>query len=72
MSNLIGLRNLRNRHYRLKIELLNLAKKIDFCDKEDISFYQELCESYAYQIKRIEKTCFSEYGIQMCQQNFKL
>lgn len=63
---------LRNRHYTLKIELLNLAKKIDSCDQEDIIFYQELCEKYAYQIKRIEKTCFDDYGIQMCQQNLKL
>ncbi|MEW9701155.1 hypothetical protein [Paenibacillus sp. SI8] len=60
----------RNRHRNIKIELLNLSKRIEFSHPEDVSFYQEVCEKYAYHLKRIETDCYKKNGIQICNCGF--
>lgn len=60
----------RNRHKALKIELLKLSKRIEDADQDDILFYQEICEKYAYHLKNIEATCHSKLGVRICNCGF--
>lgn len=61
----------RFRYKSIKTELLKLSKKIsETSESEDILFYQEICEKYAYHLKKIEKSCHEEIGIHLCNCNF--
>ncbi|MBN3526530.1 hypothetical protein [Paenibacillus apiarius] len=59
------LRNWRDRHRTIKIELLHVSKRIEGADPEDRLFYQEICEKYGYHLKRIEADCYKKTGVQM-------
>lgn len=68
MDNLI---QWRTRHHSLKIESLRLSKEIlESNNPDDILFYQELCEKYAYHLKKIENECFQAVGVKMCSCGF--
>ena len=61
----------RNRHHSFKIELLKLSNKIvQSTELEDKVFYQEICEKYAYHLRKIEKECYSTLGVNICSCNF--
>ncbi|ALP36979.1 hypothetical protein ASL14_13195 [Paenibacillus sp. IHB B 3084] len=61
----------RSRHHNFKIELLKLSKKIEETENtSDILFYQEICEKYAYHLKKIESACYDKVGVTICGCNF--
>ncbi|WP_156830197.1 hypothetical protein [Paenibacillus sp. HW567] len=63
----------RIRHKSIKIELLKLSNKIcESMDPEDVIFYQEICEKYAYHLKKIEKSCYKEIGVYLCNCSFNV
>lgn len=61
----------RTRHRELKIQLLNLSKKIVSAeDLDDKLFYQEICELYAQHIRKIETDCYGLFGVSICSCGF--
>ncbi|WP_238655563.1 hypothetical protein [Paenibacillus piscarius] len=63
--------NWRVRHKAIKNELLKLSNKIAEAKyPEDVTFYQEICERYAYHLKKIENSCHEEIGVYLCNCSF--
>lgn len=61
----------RTRHHVMKIELLKLSNRIvKSTEPDDMLFYQEICEKYAHHLKRIEKECYEELGVNICACSF--
>ncbi|WP_033714495.1 hypothetical protein [Bacillus cereus] len=50
----------------LKSDLISIAKCIDYCEEQDVCFYQDLAISYSERLKKFHDFIQKQYGINTC------
>ncbi|MEC2277228.1 hypothetical protein ACPCXE_06385 [Bacillus velezensis] len=55
-----------NHYYKLKCDLLILARQLNSCEAMDKELYQDMALCYSEHLKKMNKILEEEFGLNMC------